>query len=428
MKKKRSYQFIDLFSGAGGLSLGLLNSGWQGLFAIEQNPDAFKTLKHNLVIKGAHNKGKPSFSWPNWFDTEPHNIKSFINEFRDQLEKLRGTVHLVAGGPPCQGFSFAGRRSGNDSKNELFKLHLEVVDIIRPEFVLLENVKGIESAFKNGGERKLKARGRLPKSYALRIQELLEKQGYQVQSHIIRASDFGVPQFRPRFFSLGIRNDLVVGKNIPNLLEILKQIRTSFLQKRGLSYQQSISVSEAISDLKIKGKKLVDCIDPESPRGFEEIVYRGPKSNYQNLMHGSMNGKSMNSLRLVRHRPETVERFENILKTCRKGVHLSKADRLRLGMKKASLTPLASNKPSHTLTTLPDDLLHYSEPRVHTVRECARLQSFPDWFEFLGKYTTGGNRRVHECPRYTQVGNAVSPLLSEIIGCALLKMLDKIKE
>jgi DNA (cytosine-5)-methyltransferase 1 len=75
------------------------------------------------------------------------------------------------------------------------------------------------------------------------------------------------------------------------------------------------------------------------------------------------------------------------------------------------------------LTTLPDDIIHYSEPRILTVRECARLQSFPDWFEFRGKYTTGGERRVHECPRYTQVGNAVPPLLGEAIGKALIELI-----
>ena len=72
------------------------------------------------------------------------------------------------------------------------------------------------------------------------------------------------------------------------------------------------------------------------------------------------------------------------------------------------------------MTTLPDDMIHYAEPRILTVREMARLQSFPDWFQFKGKYTTGGDRRTKECPRYTQVGNAVPPLLAEAIGRALL--------
>ena len=82
---------------------------------------------------------------------------------------------------------------------------------------------------------------------------------------------------------------------------------------------------------------------------------------------------------------------------------------------------MSPTQPAPTLTTLPDDILHYGEPRILTVRECARLQSFPDWFTFHGKYTTGGDRRKVECPRYTQVGNAVPPLLAKAIGAGILK-------
>ena len=107
---------------------------------------------------------------------------------------------------------------------------------------------------------------------------------------------------------------------------------------------------------------------------------------------------------------------------------MSDADRERLGIGKHAITPLSPDLPSHTLTTLPDDLLHYAEPRIHTVREHARLQSFPDWFEFRGKFTTGGSVRTQECPRYTQVGNAVPPLLAEAIGIAIKRLLNNEKE
>src|SRR5205823_5765211 len=110
------------------------------------------------------------------------------------------------------------------------------------------------------------------------------------------------------------------------------------------------------------------------------------------------------------------ERFRQIISSCRHGVQLSAADRERFGLKKHCVVPLHAGKPSHTLTTLPDDFLHYSEPRILTVREYARLQSFPDWYDFRGKYTTGGDRRLRECPRYTQAGNAVPPFLAEILG------------
>jgi DNA (cytosine-5)-methyltransferase 1 len=88
-------------------------------------------------------------------------------------------------------------------------------------------------------------------------------------------------------------------------------------------------------------------------------------------------------------------------------------------MLKHRTVPMAPDQPAPTLTTLPDDILHYSDARILTVREYARLQSFPDWFTFHGKYTTGGKRRKVECPRYTQVGNAVPPLLAKAIGTGI---------
>ena len=298
--------------------------------------------------------------------------------------------------------------------------------LVRPELVLMENVQGISTAFGASKQRGKKCRGRPRKSYAKRIREMLEEYGYAVQQHVLKAADFGIPQTRPRYFTLGIRQDLHRGEEFPDLLDLLFKIREDFLRVRGLPVDRPVTVFEAISDLSTTGKQLVECKDEDSPPGFKEIVYQGPESAYQKLMHGNVNGRPLNSLRLVNHRPETVKRFQKILNTCRKGVHLSEQDRARLGIRKTAIVPLAPDQPSHTLTTLPDDLLHYAEPRIHTVREHARLQSFPDWFEFRGKYTTGGNRRSKECPRYTQVGNAVPPLLAEIIGEALLGILDSL--
>ncbi|GAH60785.1 unnamed protein product, partial [marine sediment metagenome] len=196
-----SFSFIDLFSGCGGLSLGLMNVGWRGLFAIEQNPDAFKTLLHNLVEEGEHNAGILRFNWPNWLEKKPHEISEFVRTQRHQLAKMRGEVHLVAGGPPCQGFSFAGKRKGKDPRNGLFKYQLEVVEILQPELVLMENVRGIEIAFGASKKQRKKQQGRPKKSYAHRIREMLEVKGYEVQQHLLKAVDFGVPQFRPRYFT-----------------------------------------------------------------------------------------------------------------------------------------------------------------------------------------------------------------------------------
>jgi len=417
--------FIDLFAGCGGLSLGLMQAGWRGLFAVEKSSDAFKTLRHNLIDELDHNRNRPRFDWPDWLRVEAQEIGGFIGAYRHELRKLRGSVQLVAGGPPCQGFSFAGRRNRSDPRNELFRLHLEVVDLVKPDLVLLENVQGIDTAFgKKQADRK-RRRGRPRKSYAHRIKDALAKHGYYVQQTLVRAADFGVPQLRPRYFTIGIRQELFHEHRVPDFFAVLRERRTDFLKTRGLPVRRPVTVAEAISDLEVTGKDLVDCNDPESGPGFKEIVYERPASHYQELMHGDLNGRAINSLRLVNHRHETIQRFKKILRTCRKGVQLSGEDRERLGIRKTAVAPLAPGLPSHTLTTLPDDLLHYSEPRIHTVREHARLQSFPDWFEFRGKYTTGGDRRARECPRYTQVGNAVPPLLAEAMGEALVDLLRK---
>jgi len=404
-----------------------MNAGWHGIFAIEQNPDAFKTLMQNLLEKSHYIKANPRFEWPTWLEKRPYEIAEFMRTQRRQLVSMSGKVQLVVGGPPCQGFSFAGKRTGKDQRNELFKHHLKVVNILHPEMVLMENVQGIETVFGAGKKSRRKRPGRPRKSYASRIHDALEKRGYKVQQHVLKATHFGVPQYRPRYFTLGIRKDLLLGMDEPNLQEVLEKIRNNFLKHRRLPVRRLVTVGDAISDLTADGKKLVECVDEESPPGFKEIVYKGPKTRYQKLMHAGMNGRAPNSLRLVNHRPETIKRFQDILCSCRKGVQLSKEDRIRLGIKKNAIVPLSESKPSHTLTTLPDDLIHYAEPRIHTVREHARLQSFPDWFEFRGVYTTGGHRRAKECPRYTQVGNAIPPLLAEAIGEALRVILDELQ-
>ena len=135
--------FIDLFAGCGGLSLGLINAGWTGLFAVEKTPDAFKTLKHNLCDKVA------GYDWPGWLPRQEMTTSDLLNKHADHIRNLRGKVDLIAGGPPCQGFSFAGRRDHADPRNRLTEEYIQLVDIIRPKYLLLENVKGFKTAFKD---------------------------------------------------------------------------------------------------------------------------------------------------------------------------------------------------------------------------------------------------------------------------------------
>ncbi|MBL4618362.1 MAG: DNA cytosine methyltransferase [Robiginitomaculum sp.] len=129
--------FIDLFAGCGGLSLGLIKSGWKGVFAIEKTPDAFTTLKHNLI------DGKQrGFDWPKWLPCKEVTTSELLNDYSSELQCLQGKIDLIAGGPPCQGFSFAGRRNPSDPRNKLTEEYIELVNIIRPKYLLLENVKG----------------------------------------------------------------------------------------------------------------------------------------------------------------------------------------------------------------------------------------------------------------------------------------------
>lgn len=403
--------FIDLFAGCGGISLGLINAGWEGFFAIEKTRDAFKTLEQNLIL----GKTVPNFKWPNWLKCEPMTTLQLLENYTDNLKDYKFKVDLIAGGPPCQGFSFAGKRNVDDPRNLLTEEYIKIVKIIMPKFIFLENVKGYKSEFKNSNnidDRK--------KIYADIFKDKIEILGYKVFTKIVKASDFGVPQTRQRFILIGIRNDLKINKDI---FKILEQLLPDFLFKKNLKFGKNTTTKQAISDLETSKNILVPWHENNN---FNQIKYKNKKlTNYQNLMRqGIKNNISPNSLRLANHSEKTLEKFNKILSNYPKGKSLSKIELELLGTKKRSFTPLHPDQLSKTITTLPDDLLHYSEPRILTVRENARLQSFPDWFEFLGKYTTGGKLRKIEAPRYTQVGNAVPPLMSEAIGILIKKLIN----
>ena len=139
----KKHTFIDLCAGCGGLSLGLRNAGWQGLFAVEKNGDAFATLSHNLI-----EKKHPSFAWPSWLERSPHSLEDLTAKHAEQLRAMRGQVDLLAGGPPCQGFSTFGLRKAHDPRNQVFRQYLKVVELLQPKMVLMENVRGILCPFK----------------------------------------------------------------------------------------------------------------------------------------------------------------------------------------------------------------------------------------------------------------------------------------
>ena len=159
--------------------------------------------------------------------------------------------------------------------------------------------------------------------------------------------------------------------------------------------------------------------------GFEDIQYTYPLTPYQKAMRDRHEGPPADT-RLARHQRQIRARFAALIKVAgeegRLAVTLSPETRKAYGLKKTAIRVLDPLSCAPTITSLPDDLLHYFEPRTLTVRENARLQTFPDWFAFKGNYTSGGRRRRHEVPRFTQVANAVPPLLAEQIGLVLLRL------
>lgn len=389
--------YIDLFAGCGGLSLGLQRAGWTLRFAVEAHPDAFATYKHNL-LRGEDG----SVKWPDWLPREPHDIVELLADHALSLAGLAGQVDLIAGGPPCQGFSTNGRRNKHDPRNLMVKSYLEFVGLVQPKIVLIENVRGFTSMPHGDGE-----------TFSDFVAGELDQLGYDTWRSLLYASEWGVPQRRPRFFLVAVRKGLVAGVDP---FQRLRTFRRSFLEARGLPSERPVTAAEALGDLATSGQALEP--DPAFGRlGFRRLAYNEPAEMCAYVARAREGaGGCPDDMRLPQHSPAVVARFASILATCERGRSISPHDRQRLGIKKRSTTPMSADMPSPTVTTLPDDMIHYAEPRILTVREHARLQSFPDWFSFRGPYTSGGARRRTACPRYTQVGNAVPPLLAEAIG------------
>jgi DNA (cytosine-5)-methyltransferase 1 len=405
--------FIDVFAGCGGLSLGLLQAGWKGLFAVEHDRNAFQTLHDNLV---AGDGSRPKFDWPAWLPKEAHSASGILAQYEAQLHSLAGQVDLLVGGPPCQGFSSAGRRDPNDPRNKLVHSYLELVGQLRPKLVLIENVRGITKDFDDENA----ASGRI--NYAQWIIDELST-SYVVYTRMLDTSTFGVPQKRHRFFVIGVRRDIARSiKGDP--FDTVEQYRTGFLRAKGVAAIPVTSRS-AISDLEVGRNGTLPSVDSD---GFEQIGYVGPITSYQRMMNGGLD-RAPPDTRMARHKPEIVARFQKIIEFCefdgRLNLSLSPELKASLGLKKCAIRVLDPDNPAPTITSMPDDLIHYSEPRALTVRENARLQTFPDWFAFKGKYTTGGELRRKEVPRFTQVANAVPPMVAEAIGVALMRYLAR---
>lgn len=398
-----SFNYIDLFAGCGGLSLGLHKAGWKGLFAIEKSPQAFKTLEHNLIKTNKH------FEWVDWLPKKALDINDVLEKHKADLKNLKGKVTMVAGGPPCQGFSTAGRRVESDTRNNLVQSYIEFIKLVAPSIIFFENVKGFTMQFQNN-----KSKGKI---YANEVETALADLGYKVKGELIDFSKFGVPQKRTRFILVGIKETDFPNIEAEAFFNLIESNKKSFLANKNLGL--TTSLEDAISDLLQKnGTKE----SPDTP-SFKAGQYGKAASNYQKLLRGE---KKINSIadshRFAKHFPKTIEKFDFAIKNGVVNKNIADLLSEKYSTKKRNLVVLDKNSVTPTITTTPDDYIHYSEPRILTVRELARIQSFPDSYEFKSKYTTGGKLRVQEVPRYSQVGNAIPPLFAELAGLTLKQL------
>ena len=404
----KEHSYIELFAGCGGLSLGLHKAGWDGKFAIERDPMAFETLRQNMLT--SHAPYTAFAEWPEWLEQKNQPIEELLDSeaCRRELSLHKEKVTLLAGGPPCQGFSVGGIRDGKDNRNSLVHRMLELVELMSPQLVLIENVEGITRRF-------FSKPGILAMSPADGIVQTLSRFGYEACYHVLDASRFGVPQTRRRVFIVGIKRALPGAKVFANYFsELMKNSREDFLINLGLPNNRFITAFEAIDDL--SSGESVSCPDSEK---FMSCRYTKAESAYAKLMRCKIPTGAVPDSHRFSHHGDRILKFYRVAHKTQSPGRLSKEFLREQGTKKDKKVLLDPHKPSSTITTHPDEFIHYEHPRNITVREMARFQSFPDNYSFHGRYTINGPRRRFDVARCSQVGNAVPPLLAQAVGTVL---------
>lgn len=345
MEKKLN--IIDLFCGCGGLSLGFENAGFNVLLGIDMWEDALVTYRHN------HKNG----------NTLCADLASLPVEEVDKAINHK-KVDVIIGGPPCQGFSIAGKRIVDDDRNKLYKSFVRMVAYFKPKAFILENVPNILSI----GD------GAVREAIIKDFSEL----GYKVTYKVLLAADYGVPQNRRRAIFVGMLD----GKEFVFPEPTVKQPVTS---------------KEAISDLPEEG--IEDGGDYPLP----------PQTEYQKLMRQGC--EKLYNHEITIHNDRTKE----IIAMVPDGgnykdlpVELQNTRKVHIAW-----TRLNSKRPSITIDTGHFHHFHYEYNRVPSARESARFQSFPDSFVFIGNKTS----------KLKQIGNAVPPLMAEVIANEIKKQL-----
>lgn len=454
-----AFTYADLFAGCGGLSLGLEWAGLRRAAAMEVSPDAALTYYHNLICR----EELAPIQWSTFLNSDELQLSTglIVGDVTQKLDAFIAScqgrsphLDLLVGGPPCQGFSTAGRRVPGDPRNQLVSYFAEAARLLQPSMVLVENVPAINMPFNGAG------------SSWVALGVLLKKlQAYQYDTSVfhLKSDMVGVPQRRIRLFVLGIRDQLF--ESLPKHVRLLWQVKNGLTRLIEM-VDNAPTVSEALADVGPEGYKFSSELEYEdfyyakSLRFGQEFAVPAVCPSDKEIGY-----KELHNHELRKHRPNTVARFEFYLYLRRLGLaeqllhrasmqeshqiadqihsqlaqngqvssELDKLTReltekaLMFKTKKHTQMVLDANLPARTITTLPDDLIHYAEPRVLSVRELARLQSFPDSFIFRGKPTTGGSKRRIETPQYSQVGNAVPPLMACAIGQLIRSVLEHVQ-
>lgn len=412
--------FIDLFAGCGGLSLGLERAGFYPLFVNELNSDALETYLLNRDEEFPHLREQFKSQDIKEVVSDEKFFEDFFTRLKNEFGKnfSNGEVDLVAGGPPCQGFSGIGiRRSYGVDKKQLPSNHLYqdmayFVHKVRPKMFLFENVEGLlNSRWTSAGNK-----GEI---FADVLKTFRAIEGYNVRYKLIRARDYGVPQNRPRIILVGLRSDIALPQS-----EDIDAVKSGFLPFPVGGYPDLIDV---FSDL----------IDPNFEYGGKTLTYINPaKSDWQKeirkMPSGALlkKGHRLTEQEYSKHAPHVQERFQAMIDN---GGKIPEHMRTKKFAQRLLPKHWGNHGPTITACSLPDDFVHVSQARTLTVREWARLQTFPDWYQFAGKRTTGGLRRAgnprennfeREVPKYTQIGNAVPVHLGEELGKHLKKFVS----
>jgi DNA (cytosine-5)-methyltransferase 1 len=351
---KKQFKAIDLFSGCGGFSYGFQQAGFHVVLGVDNTEVALKTFKVN------HDNSSTML-------LDLHSDES-INKIVENVSEQE--IDVIIAGPPCQGFSLTGSRNSNDERNSLFQAVFKLAERIKPQALIIENVPGLLRLYDGKAERQ--------------IREECKRLNYTCNPKILFAPDYGVPQIRKRVFFVALRNDL-------GEFEFPKPL---------LEPENYVGCKEAIGDLP----------DLKLELGTEKSKYdKKAFSTYQRKMR---NGSKvlMNHIG-TKHTDHVIDVISQVPEG---GNHKDLPPGVGESRKfNEAWTRYHSEKPSKTIDTGHRNHFHYKWNRVPSVRENARLQSFPDKFIFMGTKTQ----------QYRQVGNAVPPMLGKVLATQLTKFL-----